>query len=165
MNKEELKNYRKNFFINLDKKINQKRKLSVDDYYTTISQTARENRPSKKTNKNIFVYIGSYMKTENIFDGAEEEILTYDNNPKTAFKLYKNIESDLIYKIKAKKTQKFEEENKVIFPPVELYNLDEYNRHYEKIKLQYYRNLLYNKQKDSYKLIKKIDKIQKKERK
>ena len=47
---------------------------------------------------------------------------------------------------------------KIIFPSVEICNVQEYNKQYEKIKMQYYRNLLYKKQDESYKLVKRINK-------
>ena len=157
MNKEELDNYRKNFYIKLEQTLQERKTISIEDYYVTLAKTIKEFKIDEKTSKKVYVYIGSYIKDENIFTKTENEYLTYDNNPKITHKIYKNIETDDIYKIDIKKCKKFEKNNKILFPIIDLYNIQEYNKQFEKIKLQYFKNLLYNKQKDSYKLVKKIN--------
>ena len=158
MNKEELSEYRKNFYMKLEENIKENKTISMEDLYVTLAKTVSETKINPKTNKNVLVFIGSYACEKNEEGKIEKEYLTYDTNPKVEYRIYKDIETDLLYKVKKKKINKFEKNHKIIFPSVEICNVQEYNKQYEKIKMQYYRNLLYKKQDESYKLVKRINK-------
>ena len=106
MNKEELDNYKKNFYIKLEQTLQERKTISIEDYYVTLAKTIKEFKIDEKTSKKVYVYIGSYIKDENIFTKTENEYLTYDNSPKITHKIYKNIETDDIYKIDIKKCKK-----------------------------------------------------------
>ena len=63
-----------------------------------------------------------------------------------------------LYKSLVKESKKFEKAYKILHPTINIYNIQEYNKQYEKIRLEYYKKLLYSSQKSTYKLMKKNEK-------
>lgn len=154
MNSKDLRNYRKNFYIILEEFIKENGRLTIEDYYYILGKNIHNCKTSIENSKKVLVYIGSYMKNE---DEKNVDLLTYDNNSKAIYKLYKDIESGALFKVLIKNVKKFEKTYKIIYPKVDIYNVQEYNKKFERIKFEYYKNLLYQGQKSSYKLIKKIN--------
>ena len=157
MNKEELKDFRKNFYMTLEENIREKEVITKQEYNGILLDAIRKSGCSSKLNKRMFVYMGSYATDRYGITDDQREYLTYEDNPKVSYKLYKEIETGIVAKVNITDVKKFEKENKVIFPKIVIYNIQEFNNQFSKIKIQFYKSLLYNKQKDAYKLVKKIN--------
>ena len=156
MNNKQLRNYRKNFYTKLEEFIQNNNSLSMEDFYVILVKSISEAKTTDDLSKKILVHIGSYVHKKE--RNREIEYLTYDDNPEVTYKLYKNVETGFVYKIDAKNVQKFEQKYKILFPTVNIYNVQEYNTQYEKIKLEYYKRLIYDSQKSTYKIMKKENK-------
>ena len=155
MNNKELGMYRKNFYTNVENFIGEHQRLTIEDLYFLIAKTIKEVKKNNETSKKILIYIGNYVVRK---EGKEErEILTYDGNLNAKYKLYKDIETGQVYRVSIKNVKDFEKNHKIIFPKIDINNVQEYNRKYEEMKFEYFKNLIYNDQKSSYKLIKKIN--------
>lgn len=157
MNKEELRNFRKDFYMNLEEMIKEKGTITKDEYNKILNDAIKKSKSSTKADKSVLVYMGSYVENKNSITGKINEYLTYDGNPEVTYKLYMLIENGLMFKININDSKKFEKKHKIIYPKVDIYNTQEYYGKFSKIKMQYYKNLLYNKQKESYKLVKSIN--------
>lgn len=156
MNNSELKNYRKNFYTKLEEFIKEKESLTLDDLYLILGKCIKECNTTEETSKKILIYIGSYVHKKE--DNKEIEHLTYDGNFNAEYKLYKDVETGFIYKSLVKESKKFEKAYKILYPTINIYNIQEYNKQYEKMRLEYYKKLLYGSQKSTYKLMKKNSK-------
>lgn len=152
MNSKQLRKYRKNFYVNLENFIKENNSLTMDDYHFIIEKCIAQCEKKEKTSKNIYVFYGKYKK-----DGKELNLIAdiESENIKEVYYVYRDIETSKIYPVKYKKSKKFEKENRVIIPQYFLNTMDEINRKYELIRFNYYKNLLVDSQKSSYKLLKK----------
>lgn len=157
MKKKELREFRKNFYMNLEETIKEKEKITKQDYNNILLDAMPKINSENKTDESVLVYMGSYAVDKYGITEEKREYLTYEKNPKVAYKLYKALGYNFYYKVDITKTVKFEKEHKIIFPKIDIYNIQEFDKQFNKIKLQYYRYLLYNKQKEAYKLVKKIN--------
>ena len=154
MNSNELKEYRKRFYKNLESFISLNDKLTVDDLQKLYLDTILQTQMNSETSKKVLVYMGTYVKDSK--DNTKYN-LTYDGNLDASCKIYFDIETKKSYCISLKQVHQFEKERKIIFPDVEIFNVQEYNKKFNEIRLDYFKKLLYNSQKESYKLIKTIN--------
>lgn len=157
MKKKELREFRKNFYMNLEEALKEKEKITRQEYNNILLDTMHKTSFTSKKDENVLIYMGSYAVDKFGITQDIREYLTYEDNPKVTYKLYKDLEHNVYYKILINKSAKFEKEHKIIFPKIDIYNIQEFDKKFSKIKLQYYKTLLYNKQKEAYKLVKGIN--------
>ena len=152
MNHKQLIQYRKSFYINLEKYIKENDRFTMDDYHLIVGKSISQCEKKEKTSKKIFVYYGTYEKNDNDLSLINKSEI---DESKYLYNIYRDIETFESYIVKYKKSKKFEKENKVIIPKYDLYTMDEINKKFELIRFNYYKNLLVDSQNSSYKLIKK----------
>lgn len=140
MNSEELKEYRKHFYKNLELYMKEKSLDEIVDISMSEIQIQSEN-----TNK-IMVCIGSYIEVK---EGLGiKRYLTYKSEYNIDYRLYTDLETNDIYKVKSNKIKEFEREYKVIYMPVSIYNVQEYYKKLSQLKRNFFKQLLYNEQED-----------------
>ena len=98
MNKEELRSFRKDFYLNLEEIIKEKGTITKDEYNKILNDAIKKSKSSTKSEKSVFVYMGSYVENKNSITGNINEYLTYDGNPDVTYKLYMVIEKGLIFR-------------------------------------------------------------------
>ena len=141
MNSEELKKYRKNFYKNLEKYLNTK---SLDEI---IEISMLETKIENENTNRIMVCIGTYIEEK---EGLKKvEYLTYNANYKAKYRLYMDIESQYIYRVSYDQIQEFEKQYAVVYLPIEVCNVQEYNKKYMELRRKFFKDLLYNHQDDS----------------
>ena len=64
MNSKQLRKYRKNFYVNLENFIKENNSLTMEDYHIIIGKTISQCEKEIKTSKKVYVYMGTYKKTE-----------------------------------------------------------------------------------------------------
>ena len=141
MNSNELKNYRENFYKNLEKYLNIK---SLDEI---IEISMLETKIENENTNRIMICIGTYIEEK---EGLEKvEYLTYNANYKAKYRAYIDIESQYIYKVSYDQIQEFEKQYDVVYLPINVYNVQEYNKKYMEIRKRFFKELLYNHQDDA----------------
>jgi len=156
MDNNELTIFRKKFYKNLENFIKDNKVLEDGDLYNIMKQTINDLSISEETSKKIMFYLGTYAKEEGKY--STKEYLTYETNPKADHKLYADLETGLTYKVLMDNVKKFEQQYNVISRDIKIYNMQEYNKEFELVKYKYFKNLLYNSQNTSLKLVKKDNK-------
>ena len=138
MNSEELRQFRKNFYENLEKDMKNK---SLDEIVeTSMHQTEIKN---ENTNK-IMVCIGSYKKEK---EGLEfKQYLTYKDEFNIDYRQYCDLESGETYLIKRDDIKEFESKYKTIYLQINIYNVQEYYKKYNELKRKFFKSLLYAEQ-------------------
>ena len=140
MNSEELKEYRKRFYDNLELYMKEKSLDEIVDLSISQTQVKSEN-----TNK-IMVCIGSYVEVK---EGLGiKRYLTYKSEYNIDYRLYTDLETHDIYKVKNDKIKEFERDYNVIYMPVAIYNVQEYYKKLSELRREFFKNLLYNDQED-----------------
>lgn len=150
MNSKQLRKYRKNFYVNLENFIKENNSLTMEDYHIIIGKTISQCEKEIKTSKKVYVYMGTYKKTEEELSLIDE----IDENDDSIYNIYCDIESSQSIKVKLKNIKDFEKNNKIINPKIDFYSMEEINKKYNTIRFEYYKNLLNDSQKSVYKLIK-----------
>jgi len=156
MDNNELTIFRKKFYKNLENFIKDNKVLEDGDLYNIMKQTINDLSISEETSKKIMFYLGTYAKEEGKY--STKEYLTYETNPKADHKLYADLETGLTYKVLMDNVKKFEQQYNVISRDIKIYNMKKYNKEFELLKYKYFKNLLYNSQNTSLKLVKKDNK-------
>ena len=152
MNNSELTNFRKTFYENLEEFIKENDKLEEKHLYKILRQSISDTKIESEHSKKILFYLGTYA--QEIGKYSTKEYLTYEDNVKAKYRLYIDIETGMTYKSLIKDVKKFEEHYTIIKVETDINNVQEYNKKYEKVRLKYFRNLLYNSQNTSLKLVK-----------
>ena len=124
MNSEELKRFKEYL-----KELNNESDLAV-------LLAASETKVKKENSNNIVVYTGSYRKEKDLI------FLTYDEDLKTSFKQYMDIETGELYQIPIKDIEEFEKTHKVIYRETPFNNIQLYDRKYDEIKVDFFRSVL-----------------------
>ena len=90
--------------------------------------------------------MGTYFdeKTET----SSKETLTYDDNLNASYRKYVDIETNEVYKVPLNKVKDFEMEYHTEYLPVNIYNLQEYNKKLKELKAKFYKKLLYYPQEE-----------------
>ncbi len=100
----------------------------------------------------IMVYMGSYI----IDIATKEPYITYERDPKTSYKSYKDLETTKIYNIDKDKCLKFEEKCLTLYLPISEYSQEEYYQRYINLQNWFKARLLYHSQSDVIEEMKKL---------
>lgn len=126
MNNDNVEELRKNFEL-LKQKYKEKKPEEL------IEKSARGIKIKSDDSNKIMVYCGTYI-VEKTFSQNTREYLTYEGNYNATYKLYLDLETSDIYKIKIADCEKFESEYTVINIPVTACNYQEYYKNYNKVR-------------------------------
>lgn len=151
MNNKELENFRTRFHNNLMEGFVLNYQLELKDYHNILEKTICETKSNEESSKKIYIYIGSFKKAVN-----GQICLTYNNDPDSNFKLYKDIETEEEEQVEYKVAKVFEKKNRVIFPVIGEYKTEEYDEAYKNLRFLYYSNLLYSDENSAYRIVKKL---------
>lgn len=152
MNNNELNNFRMNFYKKLEEHINNKNILTKEDFDMILYKSILESKVSTETSNKIMVYMGTFAEKSHL--SGKEEHITFDDNLSAKYKQYIDLETTDVYKVALKNDKKFKEEYYTIFLPVKSSNIQEYSNNYDKLKVNFFNNLLYNSQEDAIKTLK-----------
>lgn len=89
--------------------------------------------------KNIMVYMGSYIKDRN--EGKYNDVITYDGDSRANYKSYMNLKTGEVLNIGIKKCSEFEKVNFIIKIPVNSNSFDSYLVNYTNLKNWYLKQL------------------------
>ena len=153
MNNNELNKFRMNFCKKLEEHIKKKNVLTKEEFDMILYRTILQSKVSTETSNKIMVYMGTFMEKNHL--SGKEEYITFDDNLSAKYKLYIDLETADVYKVAPKNDKQFKEEYYIISLPVKLSNKQEYSNNYDKLKIKFFNNLLYNSQEDVVKTLKK----------
>ncbi len=79
----------------------------------------------RKKDPQVFIYMGSYITKNNSTQ------ITYERDPHTNYKSYKDLETKKNYNIKKEGCVAFETQNITLYPPISEYSEEEYEKKYK----------------------------------
>ena len=147
MNNSELNNFRKNFYIKMGQVIEKKGNITLEDIYSIMDKCILNTSINSETSNKIMVCLGAYKDTKDKF--ATKEILTYDDNYDASYKKYIDLETNEVYKVPLNKVGQFETEYHIEYLPINIYNIQEYNKKLKDLRTKFFNSLLYNSQEET----------------
>ena len=153
MNNSELNDFRKNFYVEMEKIIEQKGSIALTDINSIVERCISLTTIENETSNKIMVCMGTYKDTDDKF--ATKEILTYDGNHEAIYKKYMDLETSEIYKVQMDKVKEFEKEYHIEYLPINIYNIQEYNNKLNELRVKFFKSLVYNSQEETVLKLKK----------
>ena len=147
MDNQELNKYRINFYKRLEEYMEGKSSLTASQYDKIVSDNIKETNIDHSTSNKIMVFMGAYKSEKS--KHSTREYLTYEDNISAKYKLYMDIETGEIYKVCLENVKNFENEYKVIYPKVDICNIQVYNNEYKNLRREYFKSLLYTDQEEA----------------
>lgn len=96
-----------------------------------------------KDSNNIIVFMGSYIKLGDDCD----DCLTYQSDPETSYRVYKDLETEQYTQVLKKDCVEFEENNRVVYLPIKLYTEEAYNEAFTSLQNEFKRYAIFEDQK------------------
>lgn len=147
MNNEQIKELKEKYNEIISASTNHDEKF----YSTTIRGLISETVISDEDSSHVLCYMGAYKKEKT--DKGYEHYLTFDSEYNYDYKKYIDVETDKIYDINKDNVKEFEENNIIIFPNVDICNMQEFNKAFLRIKKEFFLSLIHSGKKMTLKKI------------